>query len=344
MNKIPFSKLTFGPEEEKAVIDCMRSGWVVLGPKTKEFEEAFAKYVGSKYAVFVDSGTSALFLAIRAAGYKDHITIPSLTFTSGAEVAHHAGLEIKFGDINKDSLCMEPIQTINGKMSIPTNCMATNFAGVEAKAYGKVIDSCHRIEKNDIVPDDYSLWCYSFYATKNISTVQGGMIALNSKEIYNWLLLARDHGTTKGTAQRYKGKNPLYDVEFPGWRVKPDDLRAVIGLEQLKKLPEITKRRNEIVARYNKNLGYSRTGNHLYPIFVEEREGFIEEMFEQGIQCSVHFPMLHTLKAYKDSDAYLPVSDWVGPRICSIPLFPQMTDEEVDFVSEAVLKSKKLIV
>lgn len=331
--KIPFSKITISDEELKAVEEVVKNGWIVLGPKTKEFEEKFAKYVGSKYAVFVDSGTSALALAIRAAGYKDYINIPSLTFVSDAEVVHHAGLRVKFMDVNRNTLCVDKDYV---------NCLPVNFAGVRAKAKGRVIDSCHRIEKND-VKGSYALWCYSFYATKNMSTGQGGMIALNDKKTYDWLLKARDHGLNKGTEQRYKGKNPFYDVEFPGYRVKGDDIRAVIGIEQLKKLPWITKERNRVVNRYNKNLNLKRKGNHIYYIYVKKREEFIEYMHDNGVQTSIHFLPIHKFTAYKNVKAKLPVTNWVGEHIVSLPIFPQMTDEEVDYVSKLVLESKLMI-
>lgn len=333
MKKIPFSKIVFNKKEEQAVIDCMRSGWVVLGPRTTEFEKAFAKYVGAKYAVFVDSGTSALFLAIRAVGYKDFITIPSLTFVSDAEVIYHAGLKIKFADVDKDTLCVDRQYK---------NLLPTNFAGALAKGEGKVIDSCHRIEKNDVKGSD-SLWTYSLYATKNISCVHGGFVALNDEKIYKWLLLARDHAMTKGTAQRYKGKNPTYDVLFPGWRVKGNDLMAAIGLEQLKKLPWITKNRNRVVKRYNKNLGLNNIGNHLFVVKVNEREKFIKMLFKQGIQTSIHFRPIHTFMAYKDKKVKLSVTDWLSSRIVSLPLYPQMSNNDVDRVSKVVLKTGLLI-
>ncbi len=330
---IPFSKNTFDHEELKAVKDCFDSGWVVLGPKTAEFEKEFAKYVGSKYAVAVDSGTSALFLAIRAAKYKKFITIPSLTFVSDAEVIHHAGLEIRFADVDPKTLCVDKQYK---------NLLPVNFGGNLAKGKGKVVDSCHRIEKNDVKGSD-AMWCYSFYATKNLNTVQGGMVALNSEKDYKWLMMARDHGVTKGTAQRYKGKNPTYDVLFPAWRVKGDDLRSSIGLVQLRKLPELNKRRNEIVARYNKNLGLNWTGNHLYPILVIGRTTFIEQMHLAGVQTSIHFIPIHTFTAYKDDKAKLPNTDRIGEHIVSLPLFPAMTNKEVDYISECVINTDRLI-
>ena len=333
--KIPFSKNTFGPEEEEAIINCIRSGWVVLGPKTQEFEQKFANYVGARYAVFVDSGTSALFLAIRAAGYKDFVTISSLTFVSDAEVVHHAGLRIEYADIDRKTLCIDSPAV--------QNCLPTNFAGVKARADGLVVDSCHRIERND-VEHSKAMWCYSFYATKNMSTVQGGMIALNDKDKYEWLLKARDHGMTKGTQQRYQGKDPVYDVEFPGWRVKGDDFRAALGLVQLSRLPQINARRRYIVDRYNKNLGLDNRGNHLYPILVDKRLEFINYMHEQGVQTSIHFLPIHKFTAYKNEEVKLPVTEYVCDRIVSLPLFYDITDEEIDYISEKVLASKLLII
>lgn len=337
--KIPFSKLTFNEKEEQAVIDCFRSGWVVLGPKTKEFEEEFAKYVGAKYAVFVDSGTSALSLAIRARArdYKDFVTIPSLTFVSDAEIVNHAGLEIRYADVNKDTLCVDEQYK---------NLLSVNFGGNLAKGKAKIIDSCHRIEKDDVKNSPDSLWIYSLYATKNISCVHGGMIVLNDEEMHKWFLLARDHALTKSTSDRYTGKNPFYDVLFPGWRYKGNDMMAAIGLEQLKKLPWITEKRNRVVARYNNNLGLNNTGNHLFVIKVNEREKFINIMFEKEIQTSIHFHPIHKFSAYKvDNPLFsLPNTDYLSDKIVSLPLFPQMTDEEVDYVSNEVLKTNLLIV
>jgi dTDP-4-amino-4,6-dideoxygalactose transaminase len=220
--------------------------------------------------------------------------------------------------------------------------MPTHFAGRKSSVKGKVIDSCHRIEKDDVIGSD-AFWCYSFYATKNMSTVQGGMIALNSEEDYKWFLMARDHGTTKGTAQRYKGNNPLYDVSFVGWRVKGDDLRASIGIEQLKKLPKLTKLRNEIVSRYNDNLGLNRAGNHLYFILVNDRARFIREMFDRGVQCSIHFRPIHTLTAFKKYATKLPNTDYIAEKIVSIPMFPGMTKKEVDYVCKCIKETNLLI-
>lgn len=339
--KIPFFKPYFGEEEKKAVCDVLDSGWVVMGEKTQEFEEKFAEYVGAKHAAFVDSCTSALDLALKyliifkKLSQNYPFEVPSLTFTSTAEVVVHNGLNIEFGDVEKD-FCLETPHL---------DSLPVHLTGNKAKEGALIYDSAHRIEKDDMKDEGNSLWCYSFYATKNMTTVQGGMVATNNKESYEWLKMARDHGLDLGTKERYTAKYKQYDVKFVGWREKSDDMHAAIGLEQLKKLPWMTQQRNRIVDAYNGILGLKRTGNHVYPILVEKRDEFMEYMHQQGIQCTIHFRPLHQMTAYKPyyHGEPLPNTEYMGERIVSIPMFPTMTDEQIEYVAEKVKKSGLLI-
>ena len=336
---IPFGKISFGEEEKKAIIDCIDSGWVAPGAKTREFEEKFAEYVGANYAVFVDSGSAALFLGVQYLKQKGLLTgkvkVPSLTFTATAEEIIHAGLDIEFGDVDGSNCCLSEV----GPNSLPVH-----LYGYRAKEGALIYDSAHRIEKGD-VGNSPALWCYSFYATKNISVVTGGMIALNSKEAYDWLLKARDHGLSAGTKERYSGAYKQYDVGFIGWRLKGDDLRAVIGIEQLKKLPWIRERRNDIVAKYNKGFGQSWAANHVYMVLVESQEKFVNYMYEHGVQCTVHFRPLHTMTAYQPyyHGEPLPMTDYLGSHVVSLPLFPQLTNEEVEYIIKTAQESGLLL-
>ena len=345
--RIPFAKNTLGEEEKKALADVIDSGWVVMGEQTERFEKEFAQYVGAQYAVFVDSGTSALFLALQYLKIQDswkrvaEVEIPSLTFVATAEAVVNAGFGVRFMDVEKERFCMNEV----GQFSLPVHLL-----GNRAEKGAMIYDSAHRIEKDDYkntekVGGVSPLWCYSFYATKNMTTVQGGMIVTHDQEAYDWLRSARDHGLNHGTKERYLGKYKKSEAGFVGWRVKGDDLRAVIGLEQLKKLPEMTQRRNEIVQRYNDALGLSNKGNHVYPVLVNEREKFLQQMNDAGVQCVVHFSPVHLMKAYKNfSRNDLVNTEYIGDRIVSLPIFPQMTDDEVDYVSEKIISSKLLIV
>ncbi|MEK7531831.1 MAG: DegT/DnrJ/EryC1/StrS aminotransferase family protein [Patescibacteria group bacterium] len=339
--KIPFSKTTLGEEEIEAVASVIRGGWVVLGEKSAEFEKEFAFYVGAKYAIFVDSGTSALFLAVKWMTRKEKgavsIAVPSLTFVATPEVIVNAGHTPYFVDVNKGDFCLVK----NEMTEIPNYSLPVDLLGNRSDLSAFVYDSAHRIEKGGFRG---GIECHSFYATKNMSTVQGGMMVTNDEEAYEWFQKARDHGLSHGTKERYQGKQKKYEAEFVGFRVKGDDLRAVIGLEQLRKLPEITRRRNEIVARYNKNLGLKRTGNHVYPILVENREEFIAQMLEEGIQCAIHFRPIHLMKAYENFPREdLSVTERIGSLMVSLPVFPAMTDEEVDYVSEKVRENSSFL-
>lgn len=333
---IPFCKTDLGEEEKKAVEDCIDSGWVVLGPKSQEFEEKFAEYVGSKYAVFVDSGTSALLLALRYQRLKGftHYQVPSLTFTATAEAVLHSGCSLEFVDVNPDTMCVEAPSAVT---------LPVHLLGNRADDGALIYDSAHRIEKDD-VKDSAALWCYSFYATKNITTVQGGMVATNDPDAALWLRRARDHGLDLGTKERYTQRYRQYDVEFVGWRMKGDDMRAVIGLEQLKKLPELTEKRNAIVANYNKHLGLNRQGNHVYPVLVSDRDKFMDFMYSHDIQCTVHFRPLHTMTAYKDVGYDdLQNTEFIGNHIVSIPIYPKLTKDEQNKIINTVIKSKLML-
>lgn len=329
---IPFCKNDLGKEEISAVTKVIESGWVAPGPVTGEFEKGFAKYVGSKYAVFVDSGTAALSLAVAYLKKTQSITgqmhVPSLTFVATAESVVRNDLTPIFEDISMDDFCL-------GEGSI--NSIAVHLTGNRSTRTAFIYDSAHRIKKDDITQGDNSLWCFSFYATKNMTTIQGGMIATNDIEAAEWLKQASDHGLTKGTQERYSSGNILFDCEFVGWRVKGDDVRAAIGIEQLKKLPFFDEKRDQIVARYNKCLGLNRHGNHVYPVLVENRDAFIKFMFERQIQCVTHFKPIHTLAAYKHFPrTSLPNTEFVGKRIVSLPLYPSLTNAEQDYIIRTI--------
>lgn len=352
---IPFNKITFDHHEEQAILDTVRSGWVVQGPKVKEFEEKFADYVGSKYAVMVNSGTSALDLSIKywkskdILSHKSPLIVPSLTFTATAEVVVHNGLSLVFRDVGDDLLIdtgelgnewLRP-DVINTHRMIPVH-----LCGNKKEGDFLIEDSAHMILPNQC-KDSKGLVCFSFYATKNISTIQGGMIATNNESAYKWLLKARDHGVTKGTNERYKDGKWAYDIDFVGYRYKSDDVTASIGIEQLKKIDWINENRQRVIDKYNKGLNISNKGLHLYPVLVSDRNKFIDYMKEKGIQCSVHFLPLHKMTAYKETeivgDISLPKTEYFGERLVSLPLFPQMTDEEIQYVIDCANETGLII-
>jgi len=341
--KIPFALPSINDKEIKAVESVLKSGWLAQGKKVQEFEEEFAEYVGAKYAVAVNSCTAALFLAIKSLDLKSNTAfeVPSITFTASAASIMHAGHRPKFIDVNKDTLIPDEYIRYN-----PT--VRVHLTGVRLKQATNELtiqDSAHLVSPGQF-KNNKGLACFSFYATKNMTTGEGGMIVTNDKKKADWLRLARSHGQTKDNYKRYVeggANNWRYSIEFPGWKMNMNDMQAAIGIEQLKKLPELDNKRQSIVDRYNKAFKLERTGLHLYPIISENRDEFVRKMHQDGIGCSVHFLPLHKMPAY---DKYSPAvglrnSEWLGNRLVSLPLYPDMTDKEVDYVIEKTLKYNK---
>lgn len=333
--KVPFCRPAFDEQEVRAAIKTIRSRWITTGPVTEKFEQKFAEYVGSKYAVFVNSGTAALRLAIEWNKTKHKLKtayVPSLTFAATAHEAVHAGLKIIWGDVDQFSMCLEP--TEEGDIAIPVH-LTGNRAPVDYKC-PVVEDSAHLVERNQC-KNSKNLVCFSFYATKNLSTGEGGMIATNDKFAYEWLKRARHHGIDRGP-----GGSPIYEVEFLGWKANQSDIMAAIGLVQLKKLDANNKRRKQIVEMYNRGLNQRCTGLHLYPVYSHDRVKFINEMAKAGIQCSVHFRPLHKMKAYNCKDTLIN-TEYLGDGLISLPLYPGMTNKQVKYVIDTANKTKLLI-
>lgn len=347
--KIPFHKTYFGQEEKDALCAVIDSGWISQGKKVEEFETLFAEYVGAKYAVAVSSGTAALFLSLQSLGIKpgDNVGVPSLTFAASAGVIKHSGANPVFVDVAADTLCTDLHQLhdlqrehklkayidvqltgnknpwVNGSLPVIFDCAHYLFRG------------CHRPE---------GLNCFSFHPTKNMTTGFGGMITTNNEEQAKWLKKARMHGCYKKEWDGVGGSTAArwgYVVEFPGWKMNMNDLSAALGIEQLKKLDYMNAEKERCIERYNQNLGYDNHGLHLYPIFVEDRERFMNLMKEHDIECSVHFEPLHLMPAYKDElKADLETTEWIGKRIVSLPLYVELTNEQIDYVCQ-IIKSDK---
>lgn len=344
--KIPFCKAHTGREEIKAVKRVLKSGWLTSGPETSKFEEEFADYVGSKYAVATSSCTSALELSLRWFGIsdKDFVIAPSFTFCATAQAAKNNGAKILFGDIELINLTLDPNSKIkefikDAKAIIPVHLAGNKaFTNYEVNV---VEDSAHRIERNQCC-NNKNLVCFSFYPTKNMTTGEGGMIATNSKEAYEWLKMARNHGINKSDEKRYREGSFGYEVEFTGLKANMSDIAAAIGREQLKKLDYMNHKRDEAVNLYNSFLGNNWSGNHLYPIFLKERDKFISYMRENGVQCSAHFSPLHKMKGFEEYNRLsLPLTELLGETEISLPLYPDLTKKEIIHICDLTNKYKE---
>lgn len=352
---INLTKASINENELSAVKRVLDSGWLIRGKETLALEEEMAAYTGAKYGIATNGCTMALYLAVKHMNLKktDEVIVPPITWSATASIVIQAGGTPVFADINKEDWCLDPEDvkrkiTPNTKLVIPVHYAARYAKGFENFPVPVLFDSAHRIEKDEF---NGVTSCLSFYAVKNMTTVRGGMILTNDEEATKWYRMACHGGMAKDTLSRYQGKesqisasNFYYEVEVPSWNFDMTDVEAAIGREQLKKLPTLTEKRNNLVKRYNEAFNLKNTGNHLYSILVNNRDGFLVKMKESGIQCSIHYLPLHLMKGYAEyrKDA-LPVAEFVGSHCVSIPMFPDMTEEEVNYVIEHVKKYADIV-
>ena len=347
---INLTKASLNDNELAAVKRVLDSGWLIRGKETQALEEEVAAYAGAKYGIATNGCTMALWLVLKRMNLKktDEVIVPSITWSATASVVIQAGGTPVFADLRESDWCLDPEDvkrkiTPNTKLVIPVHYAARYASGFENFPVPVLFDSAHRIEKNSF---NGITSCHSFYAVKNMTTVRGGMILTNDEEAAKWYRMACHGGLAKDTLSRYQGKgakidasNFYYEVEVPSWNFDMTDVEAAIGREQLKKLDGLIAKRNGIVKKYNEAFGFQNTGNHLYSFLVENRDEFLVKMKESGIQCSIHYLPLHLMKGYAPyKKEALPVTEYIGSRCVSIPLFPDMTEEEMNYIIEQTKK------
>jgi dTDP-4-amino-4,6-dideoxygalactose transaminase len=305
--------------------------WLAAGAETEAFEQEFAKYVGVNYAIFTNSCTSALKMAYKwALELKYNFFLyPKNTFCATYSACDEMGgnpiaeeeLDQKW---KEDTNCHKGMawyeQNARGKnkyIKYELNLRRINvhFGGVKDETPCLIEDSAHRIEPND--PLIGKIRCYSFYATKNMTTGSGGMLVTDDKKIYERCRLYWRDGLSTSTYDRHHGKGYNYKVKVMAGGYDGNDIAAAIGRVQLRKLPEFTKRRNEIVDRYNKAFGKDWKGNHLYS-YSKDKE-LIDYLKKQGISAGYFYP----------PDGF----------VC-LPLYPSLTDEEVDYIIQKTKEAK----
>lgn len=344
MNNIPFSRASIGKEELHAISRVLDSGWLTQGGETEKFEQEFAKYVGTKYAVAVSSCTAALFLSLKALKIKpgDEVIVPSFTFPSTASVIIHCGASPVFADINEEDFTIDQKSFEKALTNKTKAVILVHYGGNRAKIKTDlpiVEDSAHFIPKGGDNPSSFTR-CYSFYATKNMTTGEGGMVTTRDEKVANWLRKARLHGLSLEAWKRYQLRSRwVYRVEFPGWKFNTTDIASAIGRVQLAKLDRFEQRRKEVTFLYNQLLSLNNKGTHLYPILVQRRDDFFEYMRENGVGCSFHFPALHKEPAFKKySKGKLPVTEYVAQRVVTLPLDAVITNRDVEYVTLLVKK------
>ena len=377
--QIPFHKTHTTEEEIAAVVATMESGWLTTGPKVVEFEGAFKEFVGAKEAVCLNSATAALHLALKAIGLKegDEVILPTNTFVATAEVVTYFNATPILCDIEEDThnidvSKIEPLITEKTKAIIPVHfggqpCdmdeIYSKVEGRRAKGEGKIYiieDAAHAIPstykgvkigglpKSDIA-------CFSFYATKTLSTGEGGMATTNNAAFAKSMRINRLHGIDRDAWDRYTSRGSwYYEIVDNGNKYNSTDINAALGLVQLKKQEMLRSKREAIAKRYLEAFANNpkitlpvikadrTTSWHLFVVKVANRDELIEELKSRGIGCSVHFIPVHKHPYYKERYGYresdYPVANRVFEQSLSLPIYPDMSDEEVEYVIQNLLE------
>jgi dTDP-4-amino-4,6-dideoxygalactose transaminase len=369
--KIPLFDLNFGRDEEKAVIETMRSKWISLGPKTIEFENRFAEALGSPYAVALTNCTSALHLSMLLTGIQkgDEVIVPSLTFCATVNCIKYVDATPVFCDIkNEEDLNMD-VSKLKKLFTPRTKAIIVMHYGGFANDMDEIVslaekhgievieDACHAPlseYKGKKLGTIGEIGCFSFFSNKNISTGEGGMIVTSNSDLYERAKLLRSHGMTSLSYERSKGHNAGYDVHGIGYNYRLDDIRASIGLVQLSKLKRDLLKRKRVRERYLKKLSRSKkitipfrdrkefVSNYIFTVVLrnsdrEKRDYVRSRLYEKGIQTSVHYPAVHRLSSYKKYKVSLPVTEYVSENEITLPMFSGLKNDEVDYVSESLL-------
>lgn len=395
MRTIKFSPPDITQDEIDEVIDTLKSGWITTGPKTKLFENQIATFCGTQRAVCLNSATAGLELILRVLGIgkDDEVIVPAYTYTASASVINHVGAKIVFIDCAKDSFEMDYDQIEKYINKNTKAIIAVDLAGIIAnyeklyeiaeknkdkfepksdlqKAIGRIAiiaDGAHSLGamKNGKMSGNVAdFTSFSFHAVKNLTTAEGGAVTwkenqkFDNDELYKQFMLLALHGQNKDALDKTKLGNWEYDIKVPGYKCNMTDIMAAIGIAQLKRYPELLKRRKEIINRYNEGLKSSNVkvldhytekacgSGHLYLMRVngineEKRNEIIEKLAELGIPTNVHYKPLPMMTAYKNLgfniNDYPNAYDMYKNEI-TLPLHTLLEDEQVNYIVDNVEK------
>lgn len=372
---LPYSIPLIDDADINEVVETLKSGWVAKGPRTIAFEKRFAEYTGAKYAIAMNSATAALHIALIAGGVKpgDEVITTSMTFASTVNTIIHAGATPVFVDIDPETGLIDP-DKIEDKITEKTSAIVpVHYTGnacdmdkirAIAEKHNLFVseDGAHAVDtfyNGDLIGKKGDCASFSFYATKNICTGEGGMLVTNREDIAEKARVISCHGMSKAAWNRYgKGGSWRYDIEYPGHKYNMFDIQAALGNTQMDKLPAMQERRKEIVSKYadafsnldGVKIPVEAKGSthswHLYVLRLAldkltiDRDKFIELMGEANIGTSVHFIPVHLMSYYRNTfgckEGDLPITESYFDTILSLPLYPKMSDEDVQDVINAV--------
>lgn len=371
---IPVLQPSIGQEEIDAVTEVMRSGWLGLGPKTEQFETEFATYVGTRFMVALNSGTAALHLALKVLdiGPGDEVIVPSMTFISTIHAVSYVGATPVFADVEPDTMNIS-VADIAEKITNKTKAIiVVHLAGhpVDLDAINglarekgiKVIEdaahACGAEYKGKKIGSSGNLTCFSYHAVKNLTCGEGGSITCNEdwamrriKEL-RWVGISKDTWIRSSNERVYAWQ---YFVDKVGFKYHMSDMQAAIGLVQLKKLERLNGRRREVAAWYSERFKdidwlelpqekiYAKSAWHLYQIKLPDeasRDRMIGHLKDHNIAPGVHYYPCHLQPSYIHHRAEVPLTDQVWKRILTLPIHPNLSDDDLERVTSCVQSFK----
>ena len=372
MKQIPLSDIDIGEEEIKSVTNILKSKWLSMGPVTQQFEREFADYLKVKYAFGISSGTAALHIANRVLGVEkgDEVILPSLTFVATANASLYCGAKPVFADITSlNNFNISPDDILE-KITDKTKAITVvHYGGYPcdmnaimeiAEDYNlKIIeDAAHAPgaeyngKKCGTMGD---IGCFSFFANKNMVTGEGGMIVTNNDVLAEKIRIMRSHSMTTLTWDRHNGHAYSYDVTDLGYNYRINEIASALGIVQLSKLDSLNKKRKNIYNEYVRQLETIdeisvpfidfkwKSSYHIFPVLLSEtlnKYEIIDGLKEKGIQTSIHYPPIHLFSYYKQEfnldTLILPKTEFVANNIISLPLYPEMTKEDVIYVIKSL--------
>jgi dTDP-4-amino-4,6-dideoxygalactose transaminase len=364
--KVPLFDLNYGEKESKAVLRVLRSKWLTMGEETELFEREFASYIGVKHAIAVSSCTTALHLANIAVGVQtgDEVICPSLTFVATSNSILYASAKPVFADVASMENWTISSQDIEKKITKKTKavivmhyagfaCEMNNIKRIAAKHKLKIIeDAAHALGSeygNRKLGSIGDVSCFSFFTNKNISTGEGGMICTDNDEYAHEIKLMRSHGMTSLTLDRHKGNVFKYDVVKLGFNYRIGEIQAALGRVQLQKLQDGNKKRIAAADIYKRRLSIHKKikcpftdrlegfNYHIFPVLLSpdiDRDDFMKYLREQGIQTSIHYTPVHTFSYYKKiiKNSCYPLTEEIGAHVMTLPIYPTIKEEQIDFV------------
>jgi len=367
MKKIPLCLPAIGNEEIRAVEEVLKSGWMAHGPKNHEFEDLFKEYIGIKHAITMNSCTSALFLAIKVMGITGEVITPSFTFVATLNSVILAGAKPIMVDIDRETRNISP-SCIEEAITEKTEAiMVVHYAGLPAdmpaiieianKHNLKIIEDsaeCLGGSYNGIKAGAYGVGCFSFFPTKNITTGEGGMLTTNDDTLAANIKSLCAHGIDSTTFAREKAEKPWVRIaSMHGYNFRLSNVLAAIGVEQMKKLDLLLTKRKDVAERYVKRLQHLRAISfqktpegfinswQMFTILVDSsiRDDLLKYLNEKGVWASVHFdPPAHLQSPYENirRGASLQVTELVANSLISLPIYPDMSLGDVDYVCEVI--------